>query len=94
MSAHLPQFLRDEADGIYPDATGLHRRTALNAAADRIETLEATLAAVRGLHKRSSLPASRGEHKGRYFCSQCTSSVDDFTLYVDWPCATAQAMGD
>lgn len=40
-------------------------------------------------HRRSTSPASMGEHKGRHYCVACTVSVDDFTAYVDWPCGLA-----
>lgn len=43
------------------------------------------------LHRPSIFPASRGDHKGRYYCLECTVAVDDFMAYVDWPCRTAVA---
>lgn len=46
------------------------------------------------LHRPSIFPASGFEHRGRHYCVECTTSVDDFTAYVDWPCRTARALSD
>jgi hypothetical protein len=55
------------------------------------DALRERLAEVNELHRKSAYPASRGEHKGRHYCPSCTTSIDFFTAYVDWPCATARA---
>ncbi|MCW2899504.1 MAG: hypothetical protein JWO67_1769 [Streptosporangiaceae bacterium] len=43
-------------------------------------------------HRRSVLPASMGEHRGRHFCVACTASTDDQTVYEDWPCPEYEAV--
>jgi hypothetical protein len=55
------------------------------------DALRVRVAEVAELHRKSTFPASRGEHKGRHYCPSCTTSIDFFTAYVDWPCATARA---
>ena len=60
--------------------------------ASDVPRLLTALDAVLKLHQRSILPASRGEHKGQHFCRACSTSVDDFTVYVDWPCPEVQAI--
>jgi hypothetical protein len=62
------------------------------AIAGDVRRLRAALDAVLKLHQRSTLSASRGEHKGRHFCRACSTSVDDFTAYTDWPCPEVQAI--
>lgn len=68
-----------------------------NAIVDRVAAAlveaERRIDAAAKLHRRSLFPASRGAHQGRHYCLTCTSDVDDFTAYVDWPCATAAALG-
>ena len=41
---------------------------------------------------RKSMSASLGEHRGRHYCAACTSAVDDFVDYVDWPCEEYRAI--
>lgn len=62
-------------------------------AMELIQARDARLQAIRNLHRRSESPASSGDHKGRHYCIACTTSVDDFTAYVDYPCKTATFAG-
>lgn len=59
---------------------------------DRVPA-EERLKAIRAMHTRSAWPANRGEHRGKHYCLHCTKSVDDFVLYIDWPCPTAKFAG-
>lgn len=52
---------------------------------DLIRTAGGLLAAV-GTHKRSLSPAQRGEMLGMHYCTGCSPSVDQDTLYTPWPC--------
>jgi hypothetical protein len=53
-----------------------------------IDALSAALAP----HRRSPFPATWGEHRGRHYCTGCTTDVDHHVLYVDWPCPEVQAV--
>lgn len=55
--------------------------------------LAKAIESVRILHARSLYPASMGEQRGTHYCMACTVSIDDYTAYVEWPCATARAVG-
>lgn len=65
----------------------LDERDALAAEVERLR-------AAASVHRKSLFPASMGEHKGRHFCLACTTDVDDFVAYVDWPCAIGAALGE
>lgn len=56
-----------------------------------LTALRKAAAEVLALHRRSSIPIWKGAHVGEHPCLACTTSVDDFTAYVPWPCATVKA---
>lgn len=52
---------------------------------DLTRTAGGLLAAIE-THKRSLRPAQRGEMLGMHYCTGCSPSVDQDTLYTPWPC--------
>ncbi len=70
-----------------PAAAALAEIDASGALADGgVSRLILAVEAALKLHRRSTFPASMGEHKGRHYCPACTAEVDHFTDYEDWPC--------
>jgi hypothetical protein len=54
--------------------------------------LLAALEAVLAAHRRAVFNVTSGEHRGKPYCLDCTTSIDHQTAYALWPCKTYRAI--
>jgi hypothetical protein len=57
-----------------------------------VPALLAALEAVLAAHRRAVFNVTSGEHRGKPYCLDCTTSIDHQTAYALWPCKTYRAI--